>query len=177
MWRFFVLLLTIAPELSFGDEVDRFFDDLIQEQEREVKELKRLRNEFQGRDPGAKKSLWNKVEETRDSLRRDFQTFRNTIDDKLHPQRVARLEVRENTDSYDISLVTAGFPSRELDVAIRGYDVIVFRKVDEKRLTPEASEYRSQEFLQEIHLNHRPDPTSAKIEYKKGQLKIHVNKA
>lgn len=171
-----LIILSSVSAYGATDEFDRFFDDLIREQEREVESLREMRKEFTGKAREEKHTVSERFREIREELRDDFRKFSESM---IHPKSSGQLtgmEVRENPGSYDVTVYVEGLKKGETTAEVRGNDLVVSGKSTRELTAGKAKGFETREIHQEIHLNEKVDPKSLKVNFTDGSMKIHLNK-
>lgn len=175
---------------STNNEFMKLFDDLIAQQE---KDLQRLRDARTKLFPNVEKkpSIKDKatafsqsIDENIKKLEADMKTAFNNFNSKLHEGRdvasTPRVEIKEDSRSYEILAEVPGMARDEIQVKLTGNDLMIkgSRKSELKQRGPAStsSEFKYGEFERMVHLDSKVDPNSMKTEYKDGIISIRVNK-
>jgi len=175
---------------SADNEFMKLFDDLIAQQE---KDLKRLQDTRAKLFPNVEKkpSIKDKatafsqsIDENIRKLEADMKTAFNNFNTKLHEGRdianTPRVEIKEDSSSYEILAEVPGMARDEIQVKLTGNDLLIkgSRKSELKKRGPAStsSEFKYGEYERLVHLENKVDPKSMKTEYKDGIITIRVNK-
>lgn len=179
-----------AKERRKGDvskDVDRLLNELIANQERELKQMMEMQRKLLP-ETDEPKDVTNISEKFSKELRRMesevnhmFADFRSRMDKSTFTSSMPKVEVREDNIGYDIKAEVPGMTKDDLKVKVVKNELQIQGsreeevKREEKGVT--SSEFKYGEFKRFIPLDDKVDPASMKVDYKDGILSVHLNKA
>lgn len=175
---------------SADSEFMKLFDDLIVQQEKDLKRLQDARTKLfpnVEKKPSIKEkatAFSQSIDENIRKLEADMKTAFNNFNTKLNEGRdvayTPRVEVKEDDRTYEIQAEVPGMARDEIQVKLTGNDLMIkgSRKSELKKRGPAStsSEFKYGEFERMVHLDNKVDPNSMKTEYKDGIITIKVNK-
>jgi len=174
-------------KLGTHKEVDRVLDEIIVNQERELKQMREMQERLFPENKKTKDvaSLSEKFTEElvrmETEMQHMFSDFRSRMDKSTISSTIPKVEVREDKKSYDIKAEVPGMMKDDIKVKVVNNELQIQgrreeeTKREEKGLT--SSEFKYGEFKRTIQLEEKVDPSSLKLDYKDGVLTVHLSKA
>jgi HSP20 family protein len=182
MKLFLTLIFLFSTCLSYAahEEFDKFFDELIKEQEKEVRELRQMRDDFLLRETRDKHNVRDEVNRIQTILRRDFNRVTDWIAGRKVSEVEPKIELKEDKTAYDVKVELPGFPEESVKVSLKDNDLVISAIKEEKKedvgATKTFSEFEYGEYRRQIHFSQKIDPKSLKVEFSQGLINVHVNK-
>lgn len=174
----FIVVAFIFTQNSWSEERDlkKFFDEMISEQQQEVKELQRMRDEFMTKKvPGFEQELVNLQRE----LNQDFRKFAAKLRGENYSE-TPKVELKEGPMAYDVKVEVPGMDDEDVKVSVVDNDLVIsgVREKEEKSDNKRASttEFSYGEYRRTIRLNEKVDPKSLDVKFGDGIVNIHLNK-
>jgi len=179
-----------GKDKSSNDEFMKFFNEMLAEQERDLKNMETTRDKLfpnVSKTPSTKERLTSFSRNIEDEFKRletemkkAFDRFSTKLTREKDVALLPRVEIKKGKKVYDIKAEVPGIARDDIKVSVKENDLIITgrRESEVKRSseTSTSSEFYYGDYERTIHLDDKVDPKSIKTEYKDGIISIHLNK-
>jgi HSP20 family molecular chaperone IbpA len=178
-----------AKGVELNSELNRFFDELISSQEKDLKRMTDLRSKLfpEISKKKAEKDGYlsddiarelKKVEEEIYTIARKFQA--RISERESQEEGPLKIELEDQKKCYDIRVEVPGVAREDIKVNLNGNTVTLEasrkEEIRTKKSKMDISEFSYGEFKRVIELPERVKADSMKVEYKNGVVNIRIDK-
>lgn len=168
-------------------ELNRFFDEMIQAQEKDLKRMTDLRSKLfrdetkSSEDMSMREEIAMELRKVENELFEVAQRFRSRLEDREAQEETSmKVELKENPKSFEVKAEVPGVPRENIKVGLNGNAVTIEAQRKEEVTTKKSgftrSEFTYGEIKRVIELPKKVNAKSMKIDYKDGVLRVHLDK-
>lgn len=176
---------------SAESEFTKFFDEMILQQEKDLKRMQELRKKLFPdivRAPLTKEKDTELSFEMRDSfknfeaeLKTAFEKFSAKLRDGKTVANAPKIEIKEDDQSYVILAEIPGMAKDDINVKVSDNNNVMINgsrksEVQSRGPASTSSEFEYGDYQRTIHLEKEIDPKSMTTQYKDGIVTIHLKK-
>jgi HSP20 family protein len=175
---------------SKNDEFTKFFDEMLTEQNQELKKMKEMRSrlfpEIKNKPTAKEKisqftsSIEEEVKKLELEMKNAFERFNSSLYKERMGTTTPKVEIQDNKNAYEIKAEIPGMSENNIKVQIKDNDLVITGSREEETIrkgkTSTLSEFEYGKYERLIHLEDKIDPKSMKVDYRNGILNVHLNK-
>ncbi len=179
-----------GKDKSSNDEFVKFFNEMLAEQERDLKNMETTRGKLfpnvnktaftKERLSSFSRNIEDEFKKFETEMKRAFDRFSTKLTREKNVALSPKVEIKEDEKGYDIKAEVPGMARDDIKVAARENDLIITGKreseIKRSSETSTSSEFYYGDYERTIHLDEKVDPKSIKTEYKNGIISVHLNK-
>lgn len=175
---------------STNKEFTKFFNDMIAEQEKDLKKMhitrKKLFPDVKSTTPSKDRfSLFSRdieeeIKNFQEKIKMALSKFNSKIDNDKGNPLSPKVEIKEDEKSYEVKAEVPGIARDDIKVKIKDNDIMITAKreseVKHSSATSTSSEFHYGNYERTIHLDEKVDPKSMKVEIKDGIVDVRLKK-
>jgi len=179
-----------GKDKSTNEEFMKFFNEMLAEQERDLRNMEAVRDKIfpddrkisstRERLSSFSKHIEDEFKRFEIDMKRAFDRFRTKLTNEKDVGFLPKIEIEENENFYEIKAEVPGIARDNIKVRIKENNLIILAKrkneIKHRTQTSTTSELYYGDYERTIHLGDKVDPKSIKTDYKDGVISVHLNK-